>query len=537
MALTLRVTQPPPTCSEHELVAAVRSGDDRAFEELYSRYRSRIGSYIFGMVGDYGRAEDIAQEVFISALRRLQNTERLIAFKPWIYEIAKNACIDEFRRTRRTREVPLDPDEESETVERGLFSRAPTPDIAVESKQQLDDLRGAFGGLSANHHKILVMRELEGLSYTEIGERMGMSRPAVESTLFRARRRLGEEYGELVSGRRCEEVQAMTATADSRSLRALGIRQRRQLARHLAHCQPCRRHAHMAGFDDSILKTPSLAQRIAALLPIPWLRWRRGGGDEDAVAASGSHQLAAMQSLQTVSRFADPTGPSLGFGRAAAAAAALAIAGAGGGYVTGLVGHGASPRAPARVGGPATGAHHASSAVVSSAGARAVASRRSGSSASTPGGSKTPASGSSTQTPSPGGPSVSGSTGGVSSTAKGLVTSVLPKSPPATGSIAGKGSGLGGVHLPLGGLPTGAGTSVPSVPGASSAVQSVVSKTVSGVPSLPAHAIPGIAVPKVGLPAIPPVALPPVPPVGSPHVPPLPDPGSLLPGLTGQHGG
>src|SRR5947209_12998461 len=108
MSLALRVTQPAPACSEHELVAAVRRGDDRAFGELYSRYRPRIGSYILGMVGDHGRAEDIAQEVFISALRRMRENGRPISFKPWIYEIAKNACIDEFRRTRRTQEVPLD---------------------------------------------------------------------------------------------------------------------------------------------------------------------------------------------------------------------------------------------------------------------------------------------------------------------------------------------------------------------------------------------------------------------------------------------
>src|SRR3954453_21745379 len=83
------------------LVAAVRRGDDRAFEQLYSRYQRRISSYVFGMVKDHGRAEDITQEVFISALRRMRETDRAIAFKPWIYEIAKNACIDQFRRSRR----------------------------------------------------------------------------------------------------------------------------------------------------------------------------------------------------------------------------------------------------------------------------------------------------------------------------------------------------------------------------------------------------------------------------------------------------
>ncbi len=65
-------TQLTPVCTEHELVAAVRSGSDRAFEELYARYRPGIAAYILGMVRDHARSEDIAQEVFISALRRLR---------------------------------------------------------------------------------------------------------------------------------------------------------------------------------------------------------------------------------------------------------------------------------------------------------------------------------------------------------------------------------------------------------------------------------------------------------------------------------
>ena len=63
------------------------------------------------MVKDHGRAEDVTQEVFVSALRRMRETERPIAFKPWIYEIAKNACIDQFRRSRRAEEVSLDADD------------------------------------------------------------------------------------------------------------------------------------------------------------------------------------------------------------------------------------------------------------------------------------------------------------------------------------------------------------------------------------------------------------------------------------------
>ena len=97
--------------SDHTLVAAVRRGDDRAFEALYERYHRRIHAYVFGMVKDHQRAEDVTQEVFVSALRRMRATERPIAFKPWIYEIAKNACIDQFRRSKRAEEISFDADE------------------------------------------------------------------------------------------------------------------------------------------------------------------------------------------------------------------------------------------------------------------------------------------------------------------------------------------------------------------------------------------------------------------------------------------
>src|SRR3954451_24466063 len=149
----------------------------------------------------------------------MRETERSIAFKPWIYEIAKNACIDQFRRSRRAEEVSYDAEEGLAAADYGrLVTTGPTPDAAVDQKLSLDHLRGAFGGLSETHHDILVMRELEGLSYREIGRRLGMSRPSVESTLFRARRRLTEEYAELTSGERCVSVQSLIAGGGERRL-------------------------------------------------------------------------------------------------------------------------------------------------------------------------------------------------------------------------------------------------------------------------------------------------------------------------------
>jgi RNA polymerase sigma factor (sigma-70 family) len=323
---------------DHRLVAAVRRGDDRAFEALYARYHRRIHAYVMGMVKDHGRAEDITQEVFVSALRRMRETERPIMFKPWIYEIAKNACIDQFRRSRRAEEVSLEADEGLAPSDYGrLVGSDPTPDAAVAAKQDLDHLCGAFGGLSDTHHEILVMREFEGMSYREIGDRMGMSRPAVESTLFRARRRLTEEYDDLVSGARCQRIQSLIAVAGETRL---GTRESRRLSRHVAHCQPCRREALAAGLDSAILTHVPLrkraADKVAALLPFGW--FGRGRGGDDGGAASGWAAHAPILSDQL----------SSGWGKLATAAAVL-VAGVGAaGVGTKVAGSGDTPSAADR---------------------------------------------------------------------------------------------------------------------------------------------------------------------------------------------
>ena len=312
VSVTPEVTEGP---TDGVLVAAVRRGDDRAFEQLYSRYQRRISAYIFGMVKDHGRAEDITQEVFISALRRMRETDRAIAFKPWIYEIAKNACIDQFRRSRRAEEISMDAGEGLGQADHGrLVAGDPTPDDAVDAKQQLDHLCGAFGGLSDSHHEILVLREFEGLSYREIGDRMGLSRPGVESTLFRARKRLTEEYDELVSGQRCQRIHSIITAATGA---ALGARDKRRLARHISHCQPCRRMAVASGLDTAAMARRPVRraiERAAAFLPLPgFLRTRFFSGAEQIVPVS--EPMAAAWS------------------KAVAVGAALVVAGVGTGVV------------------------------------------------------------------------------------------------------------------------------------------------------------------------------------------------------------
>ena len=311
-----------------DLVEAVRAGDDRAFELLYQRYHGRIVAFVRGKVRDNGRAEDITQEVFIAALRRIRETEREIAFRPWIYEIAKNACIDAFRRGRIASEVSFDAQEGLGASDHGrLAAHGAAPEAVIDSKLALDNLCGAFGGLSQTHHDILVMREFEGLSYREIGDRLGMSRAAVESTLFRARRRLSEEYEELISGERCVRVRGLV---DAPAPRVIGLRDRRRMARHLSHCQPCRRYAHLAGADlEAIRGRRSVAARIAALVPLPAVLRRRI--DVDATPIATAHAGPVTQWTASVATL-DPTHVS-GWAKAVATAATVAVAGLGAGAV------------------------------------------------------------------------------------------------------------------------------------------------------------------------------------------------------------
>jgi RNA polymerase sigma factor (sigma-70 family) len=453
------------------LVAAVRAGDDHAFEQLYHRYQRRIGAYIYGMVHDHGRAEDITQDVFMSALRRMRATETPIAFKPWVYEIAKNACIDAFRRSKRAEEISYDADDGSDRLH--LVSKGPTPEAAVDTRMSLDHLRGAFGGLSEAHHQILVMRELEGLSYRQIGERLGMSRPSVESTLFRARRRLSEEYEELVSGERCRRIQSIiTGASDGR----VGARDERKMARHVSYCQPCRRAAFAAGFDaDALTPKRTVREKIAALLPLPAFLKRRIAGhgaaaDENAAASVGGH-AATLAQLST----------------AAAAVGAGVVA-----HDTGLIGGAPRDERPAAISSPATPSRDAAGSLTTRPAANGTSAGGAGASSS----SSTPSSGGSS--------SGSGSNGG-----------------------AGSSSGSQSPSTPLGNDPLNSVTSKLPSTGDDPVTKTVKHLTNPGSRDVPIKTpeVPKVEVPKVELPKLP------DPPAS------VPDPGGVVSGATGAVNG
>ena len=182
------------------------------------------------------------------------------------------------------------------------------PDSALVTKERLTHLQGAFDELSDVHTRVLVMRELEGMSYREIGKRLDLTRPAVESALFRARRRLESEYTELSEGRRCE---AMRQTMMRMAAGTHKGSEEHRLARHARRCHDCRRRAREMGIEP-LTTLGTLRQKAAALLPIPWLFRRSGdGGTITRLFSSGANAAPLAE-------------------RAAALVAAAALVGAGG---------------------------------------------------------------------------------------------------------------------------------------------------------------------------------------------------------------
>ena len=279
---------------DDQLVAAAREGSDQAFEALFLRYRDRVVGYVRGMVSDHGRAEDIVQEAFMSALRSLRRSDQDINFRPWIYEIAKNACIDHLRRARRAQEVSIDSDDFSPVEENRISQVASGTDATVTRRNELESLRMAFHDLPPTQHEILVMRELEGLSYDSISDRMGLTRGAVESLLFRARRRLRDGFEEIDTGARCQSVRT---TIDGIADGGARARERRQVSTHLRECKPCRRHAVAMGLDSLVLgldqsRARRAARRVAGFLPLPAFLRRRL---EDASGGLGPATQAGLE--------------------------------------------------------------------------------------------------------------------------------------------------------------------------------------------------------------------------------------------------
>lgn len=177
----------PPT--DAELVRRIRAGDQEAFRELVDRHSDSLFGLACTLVGSPADAEDLLQETFLGAFRRLGAFEGRSAVKTWLVRILLNH-VSKLRRSKRVRRATsLEEQVHSEQADRRLQSRSPA--AAVESHL---DVSAMLQALSPEHREILALRELQQMSYDEIAEVLRIPRGTVESRLHRARQELKKRY-------------------------------------------------------------------------------------------------------------------------------------------------------------------------------------------------------------------------------------------------------------------------------------------------------------------------------------------------------
>jgi RNA polymerase sigma-70 factor (ECF subfamily) len=169
---------------DETMVARARDGDTHAFEALVRRYQRPIYRLAVRMLGDTGEAEDVTQEVFVTAWRRLPEVQEDRAIRAWLYRIATNRCLNILRSRKPT--APL----YDEAIP--AASPAASPEARAESRQRLIALRAALDRLTAEQRACWLLREVEELSYAEIAGILHTTPQAVRGRLARARAELGE---------------------------------------------------------------------------------------------------------------------------------------------------------------------------------------------------------------------------------------------------------------------------------------------------------------------------------------------------------
>jgi RNA polymerase sigma-70 factor (ECF subfamily) len=188
------VTPAEADVPELELVRQAQAGDSGAFDQLVSRFRTRIFGMIYNMVHNEQDAWDLAQDSFVKAWKSLPRFRGQSSFYTWIYRIVMNVTIDWLRK-KQVRGSGAEFDDAIELKEIDPASRTvPHADALPHERMEQQEIRGrinaAIAELSPEHRAVILMKEIEGMQYHEMAESLGCSIGTVMSRLFYARKKL-----------------------------------------------------------------------------------------------------------------------------------------------------------------------------------------------------------------------------------------------------------------------------------------------------------------------------------------------------------
>jgi RNA polymerase sigma-70 factor, ECF subfamily len=185
------------------LVARVRTGDQRAFKLLVERYQRKVYAVALGMLKDKEEARDVAQEAFVKVYRYLDHFKGDASFYTWLYRITVNICIDVMRRkgsARGDEHVEFDEAVQMDTAEANIGSLGTrlgtNPQKSALRRELADRITAAIQQIPEAHREILLLREVEGMSYEDLSRILNIPKGTVMSRLFHARLKMQKILGE-----------------------------------------------------------------------------------------------------------------------------------------------------------------------------------------------------------------------------------------------------------------------------------------------------------------------------------------------------
>ncbi|HPV40313.1 MAG TPA: sigma-70 family RNA polymerase sigma factor [Spirochaetota bacterium] len=170
-----------------QIIDRVLSGDVDAFSGIIEKYKDKTFNYVYSQVKDYDEALDITQEIFIMTIEALRSFRRESKFSTWFYSIMVNYCKNYRKKNSRYNVVSINSSRGDEEYDLQLPDERENPEEEVILNDSLRIVREEIGMLPDDYREILVLRDIEGMSYNEISEILGISLSNVKVRIHRGR--------------------------------------------------------------------------------------------------------------------------------------------------------------------------------------------------------------------------------------------------------------------------------------------------------------------------------------------------------------
>ena len=180
-----------------EVVEACKAGDRKAFEKIVLFYQKRVLNYAYRMLGNMEEAKELAQEVFVSVFESIAELREVAKFDAWLKQVALNHCRNRWKYLKRRHYFSTDSVDDPIETEDGEMAKSfadpsDPPDTVYEKKRVQEWVQEGLLQLKEDQRELVVLRDLQGLSYDEIGKALNLAEGTVKSRLHRARMDLKE---------------------------------------------------------------------------------------------------------------------------------------------------------------------------------------------------------------------------------------------------------------------------------------------------------------------------------------------------------